>query len=208
MSADTGFGRITFPRLHDDERTKSDETARAQGHAAGYAEGLRAASVDMTRLRLDLEAERGQAEVVARAKMDRGVRVLSAAADALNRRSLPVLVDAEQALITCALQLAEAIIGAELSRTEPSARRALDRAMPASAVGESNASHCIRMNPDDLAILTDRTAAVTGVTFIADPAIKRGDAIAEVNDGILDARIETALARATAILLASVMVPE
>ena len=208
MSADTGFGRIYFPRLYDEQRTKSDETARAQGHAAGYAEGLRAASVDMTQLRLDLETEREQAEIVARAKLDRGVRVLSAAANALDLRSLPVLVDAEQTLITCALQLAEAIIGAELSRIEPSARRALDRAMPASAVGESNATHGIRMNPDDLAILTDHTAALNGVTFIADPAINRGDAIAEFSDGILDARIETALARASEILLASVMVPE
>ena len=202
MSADTVFGRISFPRLHDDERIRADETARAQGHAAGYAEGLRAATVEIDRIKLDLQAEREQGERLVAAKMDRGVRVLNAAATALDQRRLPVLVDAENTLLACALQLAEAIIGNELSRTEASARRALDRAMRSVDDGDRTSAHNIRMNPEDLPLLDATTVRLSGVTFISDAQIKRGDAIAEFNDGILDARIETALARAKEILLA------
>ena len=201
MSANTLFGRISFPRIDEDEKTKADETARAQGHAAGYAAGLRAAMVEIDRIKLDLQTEREQGERLVAAKMDRGVRVLNAAAVALDQRILPVLVNAESTLVACALQLAEAIIGTELSRNEPSARRALDRAMRAVDAGDTAKAHSIRMNPDDLPLLDATTVRLSGVTLVADAQINRGDAIAEFSDGILDARIATALARAQEILL-------
>jgi flagellar assembly protein FliH len=202
MSANTLFGRISFPRIDVEEKAKADETARAQGHAAGYAAGLRAATVEIDRIKLDLQNEHEQGERLVAAKMDRGVRVLNAAAEALDQRILPVLVDAESTLVACALQLAEAIIGTELSRTEPSARRALDRAMRTVDAGDTAKAHSIRMNPDDLPLLDATTVRLSGVRLVADAQINRGDAIAEFSDGILDARIETALARAQKILLA------
>ncbi|WP_158251145.1 FliH/SctL family protein [Cryobacterium sp. Y11] len=204
MSANTLFGRISFPRIDDEEKSKSDETARAQGHAAGYAAGLRAAMVEIDRIKFDLQTEREQGARLAAAKMDRGVRVLNAAAEALDQRMLPVLIDAESTLVACALQLTEAIIGNELSRTEPSARRALDRAMRAVEAGDTAKAHSIRMNPDDLPLLDATTVRLSGVTFVADAEVNRGDAIAEFSEGILDARIETALARAREILLADI----
>jgi flagellar assembly protein FliH len=59
------------------------------------------------------------------------------------------------------------------------------------------------MNPDDLALVADAVAAADGIEFVADPGIRPGDAIAELQDGLIDARLSSALDRARTALIGS-----
>lgn len=198
MSTETGFSSVTFPSLRDTNQQRLEAQARARGHAAGYTEGLRAASVEMKDRLAAREAEHAATVRHGNAKVDRVVALLDAAVRVLNERSLPLLADVQGTLVAAAVDLAEAILGYELSDGENSARsalaRALDQADPALV-------HTVRMHPADLAVLDAATRAQAGVEFAPDASLERGDALTQFPDGYLDARIETALARAKAALL-------
>jgi flagellar assembly protein FliH len=56
------------------------------------------------------------------------------------------------------------------------------------------------MHPDDLALVAD-VAAPDSVELVADPTLARGDAIAELRSGLIDARLTAAVERARAALL-------
>jgi len=202
MSFNAGFSTLSFPALRDVNRDadleQGDERSRARGHSAGYAAGIRAAAAEMDATAARLGAEHAAAVRHGQAQIDRAVALLGAAAAALDERTIPVLRDAENTLVTTALDLAEAIIGHELDDAETSARSALGRALDHSTAVPP---HSVRMNPEDLAMLDATALARTGVDFAADPSLARGDAITEFPDGYLDARIGTALARAKAVLL-------
>ena len=202
MSSDAGFSTLSFPTLRnvnrDANRDHGDERSRARGHAAGYAAGLRAAADEIDARAARLDAEHAAAVSHGQARVDHAVAVLGAAAAALDERTVPVRRDAENTLVTTALDLAEALIGHVLDDAEKSARFALGRALDHATAAQP---HSVRMNPDDLAVLDAATRAQAGVDFAADPSLARGDAITEFPDGFLDARIGTALARAKAVLL-------
>ena len=200
MSTDTGFGRMAFPRLRDGEQDRADEQSRAEGHAAGYTEGLRQAAADVARRADEINAAHAENERDGAAQIDHAVSLLGAAARALDERSIPLIQQAEATLVNTSLELAEAILGCELSRTEPSARRALERAMHQPDQLDHSTFHTIRMNPEDLVVLAAQTRALESIRFVADSQLKRGDALTEFSDGFLDARIGTALARARAAL--------
>ncbi|MDJ0338892.1 FliH/SctL family protein [Cryobacterium sp. PH31-O1] len=199
MSIETGFGRLAFPRLND-EPDRAAEQSRAEGHAAGYTEGLRLAAADVARRAEEINAEHAENERYGEAQIAQSVRLLAAAARALNERSIPLIQQAETTLVNMSLDLVEAILGCELSHTEPSARRALERALHQPDQLDQSEVHAIRMHPEDLGVLGAQTRALEGIRFVADSRLKRGDAITEFSDGFLDARIGTAFARAKAAL--------
>ncbi|MFM9919328.1 FliH/SctL family protein [Lacisediminihabitans sp. H27-G8] len=190
---------MTFPSLPaTPEQDRADADNRAAGHAAGYAAGLRAAGAELAGQRAALDAEHRAALLHDAARTDRAIAVLTAAARALDSRLLPVVTDAQDAIAASALDLAETIIGAELADGEASAKAALARAL---AVVEPAAITTVRMNPLDLGVLDETVRAASGVSFTADASIARGDAIADLPLGYLDARIATAVARARAAML-------
>jgi flagellar assembly protein FliH len=182
-------------QIHADEKSRGF----TQGHAAGYAAGLQLANQELAvdRARQDAgHAERASAlEAVHAAEM----AALRLAVAAVAERTVPVLADAERALFGGALDLAEALLGQELSDGETSARAALARAYEQ---GETEIPVAIRMNPADLATLR-REDVPASLTVVGDPALNRGDAVAEYPYGFLDARLGTAVARAKAALLES-----
>ena len=200
MSTDTGFGRMAFPRLRDEEQDRADEQSRAEGHAAGYTEGLRLAAADVARRADEINAQHAENERSGEAQVDSAVRLLAAAARALDERSIPLIQQAEATLVNTSLDLAEAILGCELSHTQPSARRALERALHQPDQLDRSEVHSIRMHPEDLVVLRAQTRAMESIRFVADPRLMRGDAITEFSDGFLDACISTAFARAKAAL--------
>jgi flagellar assembly protein FliH len=59
------------------------------------------------------------------------------------------------------------------------------------------------LNPGDLALIDPEVRARSGVALVADASLQPGDAIADMPNGYLDARIGTALSRAKATLLGS-----
>ena len=197
MSTET-FSTVSVPQLSHPGSELIAAQSRTRGHSAGYVAGLRAAQKDSLEQQATLRAEHDEALRLGRAAVERAVEVLAAATRAADTRILPVVQETQDAIAAAAIDLAEAILGHELSHGDRSARSALDRVLgtvPASALTG------IRMNPDDLALLEPGVYTQTAVELIADPSLKRGDAIADLPDGYLDARIGSALARAKAALL-------
>ena len=201
MSTEGRFSSVTFPRLRVADHDRLDEQARARGHAAGYAEGLRAAAVDDNDRVARQDAEYSAVLRHGEARVDRAVQLLLTAALALNKRTVPVLREAEDTLVTTAVDLAEAILGSELSHTRNAARQALARVLDHADHADHAPIHTVRMHPDDLVVLGEEIGTPAGVDFAADPLLARGDAIMEFPDGYLDARISTALVRVKAALL-------
>lgn len=189
----------TQSQAHADAKTRG----YTQGHAAGYAAGLQLAGHEATAARARHDAELAARVSALEARHAAEVASVRLAGAALVERTVPVLADSEQALFSCALELAEALLGHELRDGETSARAALARAY---GTGEVEVPVAIRMNPADLAVL----GRVTGIlpetlTLVGDPALNRGDAVAEYPYGFVDARLDTAVARVRAALAGSSM---
>jgi flagellar assembly protein FliH len=188
---------VTFPAIHG--AGESDGFTR--GHAAGYAAGLRKAEAEVRVLRGELEAEHAAAREEGQRRLASAVVLLESAAAALHARTAPILAEADDELADAAVALAEAILGYELSDAATGAKAALKRALSAP---DPEAAVAVRLHPDDLALLqaelpkTERTTAQ--ITWVPDPSLTRGDAVAEYPDGELDARIGSALERARAAL--------
>ncbi|HET8595671.1 MAG TPA: FliH/SctL family protein [Intrasporangium sp.] len=167
-----------------------------RGHAAGYAAGLRRATAEAAARDAQRAAEHEAVLAGARTRADRAVQVLDAAARALKARTAPVLAEAEGELAAAALVLAQAVVGNELSDPGGAARAALARALSGP---DHDAVISVRLNPVDLALL-DEHATQSSVSLVPDPSLAPGDAVAVYPDGELDARIASALSRATAAL--------
>ncbi|GAB3044088.1 hypothetical protein GCM10027052_27910 [Parafrigoribacterium mesophilum] len=195
MSAE--FSLAEYPVLLAGDLGSNRSRGEVRGHAAGYAAGLRAAAATTDALRTELRAEHDRLERQRQAQLDRAIDVLAAATAAVNAAVLPVVSDSQDVLVASALELAEAVVGHELCDEEGSARAALTRAtmQPINSV-----TPLVRMNPDDLELLADELQLRHDLTFLPDPQLNRGDAIAELPDGFVDARIGTALARAKSAL--------
>lgn len=178
----------------------ADAKARGytQGHAAGYATGLQQASLEAATTRAHQDAEHHARMSALESRFSAEVSALKMIADALTERTVPVLADAEQVLFSCALDLAVALLGHELRDGETSARAALARAVTG---GGEEIPVAISMNPADLALLRDGSGDLPEtLTLVADPALNRGDAVAQYPYGFLDARLSTATARVRAAL--------
>ena len=201
MSRDTGFSRVIFPTIPSAQQTALDARTRAGGHAAGYAAGVRAASEEIAAHRSQLDAEHSASTRHNAARVDRVVALFAEAARALDRLVLPVLTEAQDAVAASAIDLAEAILGSELRNEERSAHAAVARAL---ADVDRSIVYTVRMNPLDLEIIDEATRLSAGVSFTADSTMERGDAITELPDGYLDARIAVAVARARSAILAEV----
>lgn len=189
---------IAFPRLGRGAASATHETAVAQGHAAGYADGLELARAELAQHAARLEAEHAAARAESDALLAQRLRVLDTAARALEARTAPVLDNARNRILEAALDIAEALLGRALEDGPASARAAVARALGA-ADGEK--VRAVRLHPADLALLGPVTVP-DGVDLVADPSLARGDAVAECPDGHVDARLGSALARVRTALAA------
>ncbi len=191
-STEKTFSRMAFPQLQKKDAAAENE-GYVHGHSAGYTAGLRAAEAEYRKKAEQLDTVFSARSEQQRAESDRILAVLNSAVRALHARNAPVLSAAEDVLAAAAVELAEAVLGEELSDGEKSARSALERALSAAVPSEIVT---VRMNPADLAVLGGTDMSNAEVRLTADPSLAPGDAIAVLPDGFLDARIGTALARA------------
>jgi flagellar assembly protein FliH len=193
MSIDGVFARVPIPVLGETERSQAaSESARSRGFAAGYADGLRAAAVEQSAWADAAEVERVLESESAAVRVAQVAATLRAAAVDLTECTVPVLAEAERTLLAAAFELAEAVIGNAQSDSLAAARAAVARVLDSEVAGEVG---IVRLNPQDL----EAIAPLVGegvVRFVADPALAPGDAIGELQDGWLDARIRTAIDRA------------
>lgn len=182
---------VTFPYLGRGSGQAAHDTAVAQGHSAGYADGLALARAELAEHRARLEAEAASARLQAEALLAQRLRVLDAAARALEARTAPVLDQARERILDAAFGITEALLGRALADGPTSARNAVARALEG-ADGED--VRAVRLHPADLALLAPGDAP-QGVTLVPDASLGRGDAVAECTNGSIDARLGTALAR-------------
>ncbi|WP_448070892.1 FliH/SctL family protein [Georgenia yuyongxinii] len=206
MSAEPAFAPARFAAATPESAAAS--TAGASGYAAGYAAGFNAGSKAAAVAAADAERRR-EAEEAARAARraadaESALTVLAQTAAAARARTAPVVGQALETLARAAVELAEALLGAELADDDTSARTALTRAL--TEAGEDDVVR-VRLNPDDHAHLRAMLEAQpgtldipAGIELVPDPALGRGDAVSELTEGFLDARLGTAVARARAAL--------
>lgn len=190
MSTDTVA--VQYARLDGPTAASERQRGYTQGHAAGYAAGLRQAAREALAAADAFEIEKEDFRARAEKQLADQSALLAAIGSRAAGAVLPVLDEAERSVAAAALHLAEAILGTELSSAQTAARAALSRAFPS---GESAAPLHVRLHPSDVALLTG-TAPANGITLVEDPALQRGDAVAAYPDGVIDARISTALDRA------------
>ncbi|WP_127126476.1 FliH/SctL family protein [Georgenia sp. SYP-B2076] len=199
-------GPVTFTPASVESVSVSAASADgyASGYAAGWASGMRAATQAAA-----AEAARVAAAEAARAQhrtaeAEAALAALAQAASAARRRTAPVVDAALTEVRHGALELAQAVLGVELATGETSARAALLRAL--TVQGEADVVR-VRLSPEDHAQVRALIEAhpgeldiPAGVELAADPALARGDAISDLTDGYLDARISAAVERARAAL--------
>jgi flagellar assembly protein FliH len=177
---------------------RSRDAARAQGFAAGWAEGLRASAQRSS----TMYGEQ------ARALQHRSDTLLAAQRSALSalQQAVGRCADTTSALhaeltaaaVDLGLQIAEAVLGRELEiATDPGAD-ALRRALVGVPI---DVPVTVRLHPADLQVLDRDVVADRAVTFVADPSLTSGDAVVETDDGIVDAGVAAALARVREVLL-------
>lgn len=187
----TGFTPVVLPDL----TTGSSESA-SRGRAAGYAEGLRLAAEQHRAAEAVRDARLAEAIAGERARTQQALNALQTACGALNGQVIPALEAADQTLIDAALDLAEAVLGAEVSGGRIPAAAVLRRALD--AAGREQVAD-VRMNPVDIAAL-DGTSIPDGITVTPDLSLGPGDATASLRHGWFDARIRESLNRARIVL--------
>lgn len=179
------------------------ERARVAGFSAGWAAGSRAAADEAAALRTRLAAQHLTAEADRAAEVGHALEVLERAVAAAAARTAPVVDDVRRSIHTAALALAEAVLQRELTPGPAGARALLDRAL---AVPADLGVHTVRLHPADLThvqalLASGERTLPDGVSLVADPRLRPGDAVSEHPTGYLDAQVSTALDRARRALL-------
>ncbi|CCG01794.1 Flagellar biosynthesis/type III secretory pathway protein [Blastococcus saxobsidens DD2] len=194
-------GKPSF-RLGDvyaEELARLRAQARAEGFAAGHAEGLLAAESVVAEVGRD--AEQRLAEVQARweRRLVSATAALGAAARQLEETARPVADDIRESIVGTVVTLVEDILGRELALADDPAMDAVRRAL---TFCPADAPAVVRLHPDDLAeVPAEALAELPGtVRVIGDPSVERAGAIAESGPRRIDAQLGTALQRVRAVL--------
>lgn len=156
---------------------------------------MRAAEAEVARVAAHAHNEREALRADAAIALASAQAALEAATSRVSELASLVLAESDAALVAAAIELAESILGRELSDGETSARVALTRAF---STIDQDAVLDVRLSPVDLAVLAANGIESTTVRMIADPSLARGDAVVDVPEGRIDARISSALDRARA----------
>lgn len=166
--------------------------AKTHGYAAGYAAGMRAATEAARAQRERLQAQAQVSAAESAAVLGRAVTALETAARAFEQRVAPVVETVETTLVAAGLELAETIVGTELLDGEHSAQAALSRVLTELDPAQVRR---VRMHPGSVALLPEGVAERAGVKIVPDAQLNPGDALADLPEGFLDARIATAMRR-------------
>jgi flagellar assembly protein FliH len=170
--------------------------ARAQGYATGWAEGRRAAE-EQAREEAATRAERRRRDDERRdAEHLSAVAALVRVAGELEAAFAAACAQVETHAVQLAAQLTQELVGHELAVAETPGLDAVRRAM-ALLPGEPVTR--IRIAPEEAA--TPGLAELAGsAVVIADPSLRRGDALVEADASVVDARVSTALHRVLEVL--------
>lgn len=199
---DPVFTPLAVPRVGEtpiDLRGEADR-ARTRGYADGYAEGRRIAleQAQVEQAEHALRMQEMQAAFAERAQA--ALDAVRSARSALDQRVADVsAVDADR-IEHLAVELASAIVGAELSDPARSAGHALRRALDAMPLDRWTRVSFSSRDADTLRADAAATATIGGVELVSSDAVDDGGSIVEIDDGAVDARIDAAFARVRAAL--------
>src|SRR3954469_12400283 len=185
--------------VYAEELARLREHARAEGFAAGHAEGMRAAAEVVA------ETERAAAERLAdvQARWERRVAsataALGAAVTRFDEAALPVADEVRETIIGMVLTLVEDLLGRELALADSPVLDAVRRAL---ALVPADAPAVVRVHPDDLGeIPADALADLPdSIRVVGDPDVERAGAVAETGPRRIDAQLMAALERVQAVL--------
>lgn len=168
---------------------------RAQGYANGWAEGRRAAEDQARADAAAAAARRALDDRLRQDEHDQAVAALRQAAAQLHAAAAAICATVEGQATDLAMRLVAELLGRELAvATQPGAdavRRAL-RLLPDEALVS------VRLHPCDLGQAATELCP-PGTRIIADPSLSRGDAVVESEQGVVDARLSTALERVAVV---------
>jgi flagellar assembly protein FliH len=182
---------------------QAKQEARTAGYAEGWAQGRRAAALEAA-----ATAERTRAVELAHdqrraAALGQAVNALGRAVTNLETQMMPTLHELQEAVLTHAFELAEAIVGRAMDEPDGRAAAALRRAMN---TAPEQGDIVVSLHPDDFRHLVgtatnaDYNYEGRPVHLRPDPALHPGDAVAETGTTTVDASIAAAVARARAAL--------
>ncbi|PRY18217.1 flagellar assembly protein FliH [Kineococcus rhizosphaerae] len=205
-----GFVGLDLAQREDgEELVRLREQARTEGYAAGWAAGMRQAA---EKAAAELEAQKEAAHVAARLDRDerraartRAEEALLAAGDALRAEREPAIGALADTVLELALELAGAVLDREVQLMDSQVGEAVRRALKPL---DAEKPVTVRVNPADLMVLTGD--ALKGkhslsdtelVSFLPDPTVQPGDAIARQGDTEVDAGLRASVSRALAALV-------
>lgn len=192
MSTDA-FSPVVFPRLGDEGAGTEHARARLRGYADGHAEGFRAAAAEAAAAHRIAEEERVARAAESARDVASALAALRAAARSLADRESALTAIAHTQILEHAVELAEAILVGELEDAERSATAAVRRALAVVDPGEIRG---VRLHPGDLRVLEQLDGETPAFPLIPDDTLDRGDAVALLDHGHIDARIAGAIDRA------------
>ena len=191
--------RIPWSPTVDAELEAVKAAARSAAYAAGWAEGRRAAKAYAEVVAREVEAETQRFVQQRASSLQRALNTVAMAASTLEQRAVPTAADIEDQLVSAAFVLAEAVLGRELALADSPGRDAVARALELVPVGRPV---LVRVNPADHTTLTGQAdhegpLIIDGrtVTLAPDASLASGDAVAESDATVVDARLSAALLR-------------
>jgi len=184
-------GRIEFGRVEPEPLEQAAEPldhVREAAFRAGYEDGRRRAAEEAR-----AAAERAAAELEAR--IGAGLAFLENAALLVRAQMSEELDQLAKGATVLAMSLTETVLQREVALAANPGAEAIARAL---ALVPGDAPAVVRCNPADLELLGPATRA--SLILEPDPEVVRGGCVLDTGATLVDARIETALARVRAVL--------
>lgn len=202
------LGDPVAERLLTDLAESAKRAAHAQGYAAGWAEGRKAAeqavrnemAEEVAAVARDAQERHMSIEMALDEDHSNTMRVLASAIDAVTGVVDQARVTVEEQALQLAIHLTQTLLDIELGGPDGPAAIAIRRAMQHAQGEELLAIH---LNPGDTGAPDTAPLTQRGVKIVADQSLQPGDALVELADGILDLRISAARARVREVLLGS-----
>ena len=164
-----------------------------EGKAVGYADGYQAGNEKAASAALHAAEER---DTLLRAAL----AALTTAAEECNARQAASIADMERTIVDAVFDLAQTLLGRELSVTRTPGRDALARAL---SMVRDHGNVTARMNPADIESIGDLAELAPGrvITIVPDAGVEPAGCIVEAGAMRVDAQLGPALERAKRALL-------
>lgn len=173
--------------------------ARAEGHAAGYAEGLAAAEVVVREAEATAQARLVESQQAWVEQMSSTANALGEAVRRLDATTLPLGEELSRVITENAFRLVADLLGRELELATSPGQDAVRRAL---VLCPGDAPVEIRLNPADYASLPDGWLEMlpAHVQVQPDPSVEPAGAVARAGATRIDAQIGAALERVRKVL--------